>query len=222
MKYLEQAYLTTKDLWLIAKSIFGAAWVRLTSKHETAERMYQRAIREYEKYQGQISLSHPATMDDSALEGIDKAMLNILFKFPKLPISMDRLDELPPIRRQARRLVRRSKRLHIYEQAMMDSFDDTLALFIMHERRYKRERGLAVVKLLEKPDEAMVPQLERQIPVAAYPPLPPYTDQELMLAQKTMTRTVAIQGSETSRQVEALAQQFAAVQQMTAAQLGHV
>ncbi|KAG1699782.1 hypothetical protein DVH05_012675 [Phytophthora capsici] len=37
-----------------------------------------------------------------------------------------------------------------------------------------------------------------------------------------MTRTVAIQGSEASRQVEALAQQSAAVQQMTAARLGHV
>ncbi|KAF4037048.1 hypothetical protein GN244_ATG10898 [Phytophthora infestans] len=122
-------------------------WSLLLLITSGAIEMLLRAIREYEKYQGQISLSHPATMDDSALEGIDKAMLNILVKFPKLPISMDRLDELPPFRRQARRLVRSSKWLHIYEQAMMDSFDDTLALFIMHERRYKRERGLAVVKL---------------------------------------------------------------------------
>ncbi|KAI9994922.1 hypothetical protein PInf_011765 [Phytophthora infestans] len=75
--------------------------------------------------------------------------------------------------------------------------------------------------VMEKPDEAIVPKLKRQIPVATYPPLLPFTDQDLMLAQETMTRTVAIEGSETSRQVEALAQQSAAAQQMTAAQLVH-
>ncbi|ETO82020.1 hypothetical protein F444_03755 [Phytophthora nicotianae P1976] len=75
---------------------------------------------------------------------------------------------------------------------------------------------------MEESDEAMVPHSGTGMPIAVYPPLPPYTDPELTLTRETTTRTVVMQGGETHRQVEALAQHSAAVQQMTAEQLGQV
>ncbi|ETI53329.1 hypothetical protein F443_03690 [Phytophthora nicotianae P1569] len=75
---------------------------------------------------------------------------------------------------------------------------------------------------MEESDEAMVPHPRTGMPIAVYPPLPPYTDRELTLIRETTTRTVVMQGGETHRQVEALAQHSAAVQQMTAEQLGQV
>jgi rRNA processing protein Krr1/Pno1 len=73
---------------------------------------------------------------------------------------------------------------------------------------------------MEEADEAMVPHAGG-IPIAVYPPLPPFGEHELQL-QETTTRTAVFQGGETRRQVEALAQHSAAVQQTTAEQLGHV
>ncbi|ETO66354.1 hypothetical protein F444_16481 [Phytophthora nicotianae P1976] len=75
---------------------------------------------------------------------------------------------------------------------------------------------------MEESDEAMVPHCETGMPIAVYPPLPPYTDRELMLTRETTIRTAVMQGGETHRQVEALAQHSAAVQQMTAEQIGQV
>ncbi|KAE8896841.1 hypothetical protein PF005_g26415 [Phytophthora fragariae] len=72
---------------------------------------------------------------------------------------------------------------------------------------------------MEEADEAMVPHPVGGMPIAAYPPLPPFADHDLQL-QQTTTRTAVIQGGETRRQVEALAHHAAAAQQRTAEQLG--
>ncbi|ETL78478.1 hypothetical protein L917_20725 [Phytophthora nicotianae] len=78
---------------------------------------------------------------------------------------------------------------------------------------------------MEEADEAMIPHSGRPQgpPIAIHPPLPPFMDHDLRL-EETTTRTAVIHGGsgETSRQVEALAQQSAAVQQRTAEQLGQV
>ncbi|KAG3194619.1 hypothetical protein PC128_g9195 [Phytophthora cactorum] len=76
---------------------------------------------------------------------------------------------------------------------------------------------------MKEADEAMVPHTPSRMPVAVYPPLPPYTDHDLRL-EKTTPRTAVIQSGDmrTSRQVEALAHHSAAVQQRTAEQLGQV
>ncbi|KAE8989259.1 hypothetical protein PR001_g21818, partial [Phytophthora rubi] len=74
---------------------------------------------------------------------------------------------------------------------------------------------------MEEADEAMVPHPVGGIPVAVYPPLPPFADHDLQL-QETTTRTAVIQGGETRSQVEALAHHAAAAQQRTAEQLGQV
>ncbi|GMF59604.1 unnamed protein product [Phytophthora fragariaefolia] len=73
----------------------------------------------------------------------------------------------------------------------------------------------------EEADEAMDPRMAGGMPIAEYPPLPPFGDHELQLQEMT-TRTAVFQGGETRRQVEALAQHAAAVQQTTVEQLGHV
>ncbi|KAG3233291.1 hypothetical protein PI124_g21630, partial [Phytophthora idaei] len=74
---------------------------------------------------------------------------------------------------------------------------------------------------MEEADEAMVPHTPSGMPVAVYPPLPPYTDHDLRL-EETTPRTAVIQSGDmrTSRQVEALAHHSAAVQQRTTEQLG--
>ncbi|POM78797.1 LOW QUALITY PROTEIN: Hypothetical protein PHPALM_3627, partial [Phytophthora palmivora] len=61
---------------------------------------------------------------------------------------------------------------------------------------------------MEEADKTMVPHSGGGMPIAVYPPLPPYSDVELHLHEMT-TRTATIQGSDTKRQVEVLAHQAA-------------
>ncbi|GMF13374.1 unnamed protein product [Phytophthora lilii] len=75
---------------------------------------------------------------------------------------------------------------------------------------------------MEEPDDAMVPVSAGEMPIAIYPPLPLFSDHDLWLTQKTTTRTAVLQGSETRRQVEALAHHSAAAYQRNAEQIGQV
>ncbi|KAJ8524382.1 hypothetical protein ON010_g16736 [Phytophthora cinnamomi] len=75
---------------------------------------------------------------------------------------------------------------------------------------------------MEETDEAMVPHAGGGMPLAVYPPLPPYSEQSLQRTHETTTRTAVLQDSDTRRQVETLAQHFAAVQQRTDEQPGQV
>ncbi|POM60102.1 hypothetical protein PHPALM_31081 [Phytophthora palmivora] len=75
---------------------------------------------------------------------------------------------------------------------------------------------------MEETDEAMIPHIDMGMPITVYPPLPPYTDDDLTLTEIVTRKAAVIQGGETRRQVEALAQNSVAVQQMTAEQLGQV
>ncbi|POM74202.1 Hypothetical protein PHPALM_8882 [Phytophthora palmivora] len=76
-------------------------------------------------------------------------------------------------------------------------------------------------RYMEEADETMVPHSGGGMPIAVYPPLPPYPDVELHLHEMT-TRTATIQGSDTKRQVEVLAHHAAVAHQETAERLGQV
>ncbi|KAK1945593.1 Pro-Pol polyprotein [Phytophthora citrophthora] len=75
---------------------------------------------------------------------------------------------------------------------------------------------------MEEPDDAMMPVSTGEMPIAVYPPLPPFSDRDLRLTEETTTRTAVLQGGETRRQVEALAHHSAAAHQRNAEQIGQV
>ncbi|KAG7387025.1 hypothetical protein PHYPSEUDO_014805 [Phytophthora pseudosyringae] len=111
-----------------------------SEQHEQAERVYNKAIRGYEKFQGQLSLSQPSLKEAKTLESLDLAMSNVFLHFSTLLISMDRADEVSLIRERTLRLVRNSAGLQTKENKVMDQFDDKVAIFSMqHERRLKRQ-----------------------------------------------------------------------------------
>ncbi|GMF42096.1 unnamed protein product [Phytophthora fragariaefolia] len=74
---------------------------------------------------------------------------------------------------------------------------------------------------MDEVDEAMIPHPVGGMPIAVYPPLPPFADHDQQL-QETVTRMTVIQSGETTRQVEALAHHAATALQRTPEQLGHV
>jgi tetratricopeptide (TPR) repeat protein len=112
-------------------------------RDDTAERMFNYAIRTYEKCQGHFALSTPSQADASALADLDDAIVAVLLHYAMLLTSLNRQKEVEAIRQRALRLVRNSSALRRRERRIMDGFDDSMKLFsIREERRRKRIDGL--------------------------------------------------------------------------------
>ncbi|EGZ18429.1 hypothetical protein PHYSODRAFT_332222 [Phytophthora sojae] len=118
----------------------GQCYLHL-EQYENAEKVLLKAIRGYEKFQGQFSLSQCSPPDVEILDELEESVFGLFAAYTILLIITDRQNEIPSLRERLLRVVRNSETLREGETEVMDQFDDGAALIAIQEERRRKRQG---------------------------------------------------------------------------------
>ncbi|RAW40651.1 hypothetical protein PC110_g3149 [Phytophthora cactorum] len=106
-------------------------------RHETADK-FKQAISLYEKYRGEFSVSSSSGSNGRVVGKLDGVIVIMFLHYAQLLAAMERGNEVTDMRQSLTQIVRDSSWLWSLETAILDQFDDLVALQAI---RGKRRRG---------------------------------------------------------------------------------
>ncbi|KAG3251797.1 hypothetical protein PI124_g3622 [Phytophthora idaei] len=108
-------------------------------RHETAEKMFKQAISLYEKYRGEFSVSSSSGSNGRVVGKLDGVIVIVFLHYAQLLAAMKRGNEVTDMRQSLTQIVRDSSWLWSLETAILDQFDDLVALQAIREKRRRGE-----------------------------------------------------------------------------------
>ncbi|KAG6971238.1 hypothetical protein JG688_00004505 [Phytophthora aleatoria] len=108
-------------------------------RHETADKMFKQAISLYEKYRGEFSVSSSSGSNGRVVGKLDGVIVIVFLHYAQLLAAMERGNEVTDMRQSLTQIVRDSSWLWSLETAILDQFDDLVALQAIREKRRRGE-----------------------------------------------------------------------------------
>ncbi|ETI31767.1 hypothetical protein F441_04631 [Phytophthora nicotianae CJ01A1] len=110
-------------------------------RHETAEKLFKKAIRLYEKYHGEFAVSNASNANGRVAAILEGEIVNLLLHYAQLLASMKRDNDIADVRQRFIDIVRDSPLLRSLETTLLEKFDDWMALHDIREKRRRARDG---------------------------------------------------------------------------------